>query len=423
MLVGVVETWVVGQLGLPSLAALSLVFPSIILMQNMASGSLGGSVAALVSQALGRGRPVEASVITYHGLLIGGVLGAVFLVLYLAFGRWLYGMLGGRDEVLDIATRYSFVVMGTLPVMWWSLVMSAVLRGTGNMRLPARITLLAAAAQIALGLTLGLGLGPLPSLGMVGVALAQVTPMLAAAAYLYWHVSNGLAPVRLRIDGRRPRLQAAVFIAILRPAGIAFMNPLLAMLIIMLIGRLVAQHGVEALAAFGIGTRLEMLLLNIIWAVGVASVPMIGMSLGRGEVARSRRVAWTACTVAALLMLSVGWALALFPDAWLRLFTTDPATLEAGRSYLRWVGPCLVFFGIGSSLYYSAQGAGRILGPVIASASRLVVVILGGLLLSWMGSSVSGVFSLIGFAMVTFGLGAVLAVRNTRWDASPARTV
>jgi len=122
-------------------------------------------------------------------------------------------------------------------------------------------------------------------------------------------------------------------------------------------------------------------------------------------------------------MLSVGWALALFPDAWLRLFTTDPATLEAGRSYLRWVGPCLVFFGIGSSLYYSAQGAGRILGPVIASASRLVVVILGGLLLSWMGSSVSGVFSLIGFAMVTFGLGAVLAVRNTRWDASPARTV
>ena len=70
------------------------------------------------------------------------------------------------------------------------------------------------------------------------------------------------------------------------------------MLTVLILTKLVASFGTEALAGYGIGARLEFLLVPIVFAVGVASVPMVGMAIGAGDVARARQVAWTAAGVA-----------------------------------------------------------------------------------------------------------------------------
>jgi Na+-driven multidrug efflux pump len=413
--VSVAETWVVGQIGLPSLAAMSLVFPSIILMQNLSGGSIGGGVASEVSQAIGRGQGDEAGVVAFHGLIVGLAFGLLFCLFFLTLGPSLYRLLGGEGEVLAIASGYSLTVFAALPVLWVSNVLASILRGTGNMRVPSRATVASAVLQIVVGASLGLGLGPLPALGMVGVALGQVLPMMLITALMFWFVASGRAGLRLAPGGRLPRLRLAVFAGILRVGLTSCLQPLQSMIVVMIFSRLVASHGVEALAAYGIGARLEILLMNITWAVGGASMPMVGMAIGHGDTSRARRVAWIAAAVAASALAVIGGLLALAPDLWLRLFTHDPATLDAGRQYLQRVGPCLPFLGIGTALYFSSQAAGRVLAPVLASSARLLLVIVGGWLLQTQQAPLGALFTLIGVAMAVYGLGAWLAVRLTRW--------
>jgi Na+-driven multidrug efflux pump len=79
---------------------------------------------------------------------------------------------------------------------------------------------------------------------------------------------------------------------------------------------LVVVHGAEALAGYGIGARLEFLLVPIAFGVGVAAVPMVGMAVGARDIARARRVAWTAGAVSAALLGMIGFVMVLWPDAW-----------------------------------------------------------------------------------------------------------
>jgi Na+-driven multidrug efflux pump len=103
------------------------------------------------------------------------------------------------------------------------------------------------------------------------------------------------------------------------------------------------------------------------------------------------------------------------PEAWARLFTSDPAVIEAARSYLVWAGPAFGFYGLGLCLYFAAQGAGRVFGPVLAGTARLVVIAIGGWWLASTGQPAWTMFALVGLAMVVYGLATVAAIRGTRW--------
>ena len=120
--------------------------------------------------------------------------------------------------------------------------------------------------------------------------------------------------------------------------------------------------GTEMLAGYGIGSRLEFLLIPITFAFGIASVPMVGVAIGAGHVKRARRVAWTAAAASGLTVGLIGLAVALAPSLWVGLFTRDPGVTAAAYSYFHWAGPAFVFFGMGVSLYFSSQGAARVGG-------------------------------------------------------------
>jgi Na+-driven multidrug efflux pump len=159
------------------------------------------------------------------------------------------------------------------------------------------------------------------------------------------------------------------------------------------------------------------MLIPIVVAIGVASVPLVGMAIGAGDVVRARRVAWTSGIAAAVLIGVLGIVVALFPDLWARLFTSDPAVLASTRSYFLWAGPAYAFFGLGMSLYFSSQGAGQVLGPVLAQSVRLVVVALGGWWLATSHAPAWTMFALVGVAMVAYGLAAAYAVYRVEWRA------
>ena len=112
---------------------------------------------------------------------------------------------------------------------------------------------------------------------------------------------------------------------------------------------------------------------------------------------------------------TIGLAVAIFPAAWVGLFSSDASVLEAGSSYLRIVGPFYPFLATGVALYFASQGAGRMAMPVIAGTLRLALALAGGLVAVALGAPLAAIFAVIAFAMLVYGLFTGLAVFRSKW--------
>jgi len=412
-LVAIFETIYVGVLGTAALASIALVFPLIMLMQMLSAGAMGGGVSSAISRALGAGNEARAAALAVHALAIGALVGTTFSLIFLLFSRPILATLGGSGAVLDGAVSYASIALAGAITVWLLNTLASIVRGTGNMRVPSLTLLAASTVQIGLGGALGLGIGPIPRFGLVGVATGLVIGFAIGAAFLFWFLQSGRARITLRFRG--VTLNREMFIDILKVGALAAFSPLQSVLTVLVLTSLIASHGPEVLAGYGIGARLEFLLVPIVFAVGVASVPMVGMAMGAGDVARARRVAWTAAGVGGATVGIIGLLVALSPDLWSGLFTADPLVRSTANAYLRWAGPGFAMFGVGLALYFAAQGSGRILGPVLAATVRLAVIIIGGWLLTSLDAPPWALFALVTCSFAAYGAATAAAVHFTPW--------
>jgi Na+-driven multidrug efflux pump len=270
-----------------------------------------------------------------------------------------------------------------------------------------------------LGGALSLGAGPVPALGMVGVAWGHILATAAGVLYFLWYLVRSQGRLTLHLQGFA--LQRSLFVDILRVGAVACLSPVQSVLATLIFTGLLAQLGTEALAGYGIGQRLEFLLIPIAFGIGVAAVPMVGMAMGAGQVARARRVAWVAAGVSAFNLAVIGAVVTLAPDLWARLFTQDEAVLAYARQYLVTAGPAFPFFGLGLTLYFASQGAGQVIGPVLAGTVRLVLVAGVGWWLAQHQGTAENFYMLLAWAMLLYGLVTAAAVAVTPWGASVKR--
>ncbi len=412
-LAAIAETSYVGRFGVPLLTGMALVFPVVMLQGMLSAGAMGGGVSSTISRALGAGNAARADALAVHAMWIGVIAGSLIMVTMLAFGPALFGLLGGSGEALAQAVAYSQLAFVGSIAVWLANTFASVLRGSGNMAVPSATFFAVAVTQVLVGGALGLGWGPLPHLGMSGVAAGQVVAFGGGALFLIIYLRSGRSPVRLPL-GSTP-FSGQLLRDILKVGALACISPLQTVLTILILTKLVARFGTDALAGYGIGTRLEFLLVPIAFAFGVASVPLVGMAIGAGRIARARRAAWAAAAVAGGALSLLGGLLALTPEVWTRLFTEQPAVLAAAASYFHWAGPCYGLFGMGLCLYFSLLGAGKVGGPVLAGTLRLLLVALGGWLLAEVQASAWTIFALVALAMAAYGLATAGVVRLTPW--------
>ena len=413
-LVAVAETSYIGRLGTEPLAAIALVFPFAMLTQMMSAGAMGGGVSSAISRALGAGNRDRAATLALHAAIIGACGGVFFTVMMLLFGRQFFSLLGGRGRVLDEACNYSQVLFSGAIAIWLVNTLASVLRGTGDMRLPSATLIGSALVQIVVGGALGLGLAGLPQFGMRGVAAGQLTAFSLGAIFLSWYLISGRS--RLTLNFSAFTFQRGMFIDILKVGAVSCLAPLQSVLTILIFTKIIAGFGTETLAGYGMGSRLEFLLIPIAFAFGVASVPMVGMAIGAGLVTRARQVAWTAGAAAGLSVGLVGLIVATKPALWVSLFTRDPGVTAAANSYFAWAGPAFGFFGVGTCLYFASQGAAKVGGPVLASTLRLVMVGIGGWWLASIHAPAWTLFALVGAAIIAFGLSTAASIRLTHWN-------
>jgi Na+-driven multidrug efflux pump len=336
-------------------------------------------------------------------------------VLLLSFGEQLLIWMGGRDAVLHEALKFSQIYFCGVTMIWVMNSLVGILRGTGNMWLPSAIVFASAACQIVFGGILSLGLFGVPQLGIRGIAIGQLSGAAVGVLVMGWYVLSGRSRVSLFVANFR--FHSEMFADILKVGAVACFYPVQAVLTNSILTSMLARFGPEVLAGYGIGARLEWFLTSIAFSCGIATVPMIGMAVGAGQILRARRVAWTGAVLSAVGVGALVAPLAAFPDLWTGLFTDNPLVRKAAGEYLLIAGPMFAVFSIGISLYFSSQGAAKVLGPVFAQTVRLAVAIFGGIWLLGMGVNYIWFFVLGGAAMAAFGLFTAAVVKMTSWGS------
>ena len=410
----IAETVYVGSLGTAALAGMALVFPVVMLQVMLSAGAMGGGVSSAVSRAFGAGQPERANDLAVHAMWIGVVTGIVYMLLMLAFAPALFSALGGQGEALTQAVAYANVAFLGSVFIWLVNTFASVLRGAGNMRVPSMTLLGVAVVQVLMAGALGLGWGPLPRWGMAGIAAGQVIANGLAAVFLMAYLMSGKGRVQLRL--RYTPLRWPLAHDIMRVGAVACISPFQTVITILILTRLVSHFGTDALAGYGIGTRLEFLLVPIAFAVGVASVPIVGMAIGAGDIVRARKAAWSAAAIAAGLLGALGLVVMIAPGLWTLRFTNNAAVVESAALYFLWAGPAYAFFGVGLSLYFSSLGAGKAIGPVLAGTLRMVLVAVGGAVLAWAQTPPWTIFALVALGMVAYGLASIYVVWVTKWN-------
>jgi putative MATE family efflux protein len=412
------DGYIVGRLGADALAGVAVVLPIAMLMLQMSAGGLGGSTTAAVARALGAGDAVRARQLAQHALLLG--LAASLLFTLLAMPPALYVAMGARDAVLAQASSYASVLFAGAVAVWSVNVLAGVARGTGNM-LAASLALIGTTAlHLVVCPLLVFGAGPLPPLGVAGAAASTVLcNAVSALALLAW-LSRRSGPVRLL--GSRWQLQRTAFRAILALALPSSLNPVLSNASIALATAYVGAFGSVAVAAYGIAARLEYILVPIAFGMGSALTAMVATNMGARQAARAKHATWAGAGLVWAVTGLIGAVAAVWPGAWMGLFSADPAVQAAGSAYLRIVGGCYGFFGLGLALFFASQGAGRLRWPLAASTVRLAIVAAGGwVAVRYAGGPPEALYVVVAVSLAVLGLGLAAATHLANWESrSPA---
>ena len=411
--VGLIETYFVGKLGVDALAGMALVFPVVMLMQMTSAGAMGGGIASSIARALGAGRRADADALVLHACVIALGFGVAFSLALLLGGRWLYALMGGSGASLEAAVTYSHWVFAGAILVWLFNSLAAVIRGTGNMTLPAKVMVAGVFLLVPLSPLLIFGWGPIPALGIAGGAIALLlyyfVGTLALAGYL-WSRHSLLKPV---IKG--VKLRWTLFRDILRIGLMGSISTVSTNLSIGIATSLAGGFGPAAIAGYGTASRLEYLLVPLVFGLGAPLVAMVGTCIGAGQRERALRAAWMGAAMAFALTEAIGLAAAVFPRAWLSLFGSDPGMIESGTLYLRAVGPMYGFFGVGLVLYFASQGAGRLLWPVMGNLARLLVAAMGGWMAIRWGGGLTEMFAMQGAALLVYGVVIASAIAGGAW--------
>jgi putative MATE family efflux protein len=366
------DTFWVGRLGAAAVAAVSFSFPVIFLFIAVGGGlTLAGTI--LVSQAEGRGDTRQVDYVAAQTYTLVTLLAVVLSAVGYGLAGPLLEIMGAGPDVLPMATDYLRLTYLGLVFVYGYFVFQALLRGVGDVKTP----LVVVAGTVLLNFVLDplfiLGWGPVPALGVTGAAAATVTTQGLAAVIGAGILLSGRRPIRIRLGDLKPDFALARRIVRLGfPASVEQGMRALGLAVLV---TLVAGFGSEAVAAYGIGTRIFSFVLIPALGLSIATSTAVGQNVGAGQRLRARQSA-TVATWIAFGTLTLAGALAfVFAEPLTAAFVPDePAVIEEGARFLRIMAPAWGFIGVQLVIGGGFSGAGRTYVAMVLAIANLWVL-------------------------------------------------
>jgi putative MATE family efflux protein len=327
----VMDTLCAGWLGTESLAALSLSFPLYFVVFAIGSGISQGTT-ALLANALGAGDAAEARRVFAQSLLFVTVAGVLLSIVGWLAAPWLFRLLGAEGSYLSTVLDFMNVILAGGVFFLLPMILNSALSAQGTTWVYRNFLIVGFLANIVLNPVLMWGWTGLPALGVSGIALATVLVQMGGGVFLWSHVKKADYCHDLRRNDFKPNLQVLRRIA--GQAIPAALNMLTISLGVFVITWFVKHFGKEAVAATGIATRVEQIVLMPAIGLNAAVLSIVGQNHGAGLPHRVREAWVTNVKIGAGLMLLGGLLVWLLRDPAMRMFTQDPIVISHGRNYL-----------------------------------------------------------------------------------------
>jgi putative MATE family efflux protein len=403
-----IDTFWVGRiLGPPALAAVSTAGFAVWIVASLAEMVAVG-LTAVAARRHGEGAHGLAAVVAGSTLVAGLALGVIVAVAGWFLVPALFKVMRTPAEVTELGRLYLSAYLAGTPLVFGFFAAEATFRASGDTRTPLILLGASVVLNLVLDPLLITGAGPLPVLGIVGAAAAAIATRAAALA-MGFVILVRRRLVRLTVFDWRSALKALRIGLPVAGTGVFFS------LVYIGLTRITTRFGVPALAALGIGHKLEGLSYMVATGFGLASAAIVGQNLGAGRIDRARRAGWLTASYACAVGSLVAVAFVAFPDLMVGIFTRDPSVIADGSLYLRALALAQVTMGLEIVLESALGGAGYTVRPMLwnglFTASRIPLA-------AWLAGAlgVAGVWWAIGSTAVARGVAMALLWRGERWQ-------
>jgi len=415
----ILYTHFVSRLGVDAIGAVSLVFPVSLLALTAMAGGIGAGASSAVARALGAGRRDTAAALAGQALAVSVAIGIGFGLAAQVGLPVLFRLMGASGAVLDSAVLFGRVLFGGAAITFLGGMFDSVLRGEGNVRVPAIWSTTSLVLQIACTPLFMFVFG----WGLVGAALAMLACQLVATVARAFWVLGGRAVVRPVL--RSARFTLAPLGEIFRVGVPAALSTSVSNVGLMALTAVVTRLGKADLAAYGLGTRLDFLLMSFGFGFGAAVLTLVGLATGAGRFDRVHAFVTRAAAIAVVFLGIPGIIVWWRPALWLGLFTDDAGIHAVGTQYFRIIGPTYPFIGISMVVAFAFQGLGRATLPLALTIARVAGVLAVAVLCTHgLGLGERAVFTTIAAGNVASAVAmTALFVLLARRMGAPARSL
>lgn len=405
------DTYFIALLGdTDVLAGISFTFPVTMLISHMIFG-VNIALSSVTARLIGEKKIEDMRRVVLHGLMMAFfAAGAIALITY-TFLKPLFYLIGADDTTFPVIADYMPLWLAASLILALPVNANSAMRANGDTTMPAIVMCSIAAINFVLDPLLIFGLYGFPEMGVTGAALATFLAYAfgtVLALYILTKRKNLVATDGLHLDKFKDSMKRLLVIAI--PAGIAnIFMPLVSVIIVAIL----AEYGPEAVAAFGVASRVEAFALLVVIALSVGMAPIIGQNWGAGLFERVRQTIDLAIKFNLLWSGFIALLLAITAIPLASLFSEDPQVIHYTVLFF-WIVP--ISYGVGNLIFGWSSAFNAIGRPqkafVMIFVRSFIIMIPAAFIGGWIAGA-TGVF--IAVSIGNFGAGLIFHISSRRY--------
>ncbi len=358
-----VDAYWVGKLGADALAAIGGCAFILWALFSLTALSVNGT-AALVAQSIGAKNPQRGKTIAAQGLLLNTFTFLIFGLMVYFLQEPLYQLMGFSSKVNQLAQQYMNIILSGMVFIFWFTLFEAIFRGLGDTKTPMIILAIGLAINAIADPFFIFGWWIFPKMGIGGAAMATILSEWLSVVGLWFLLKRkqylpafkGLKQIDFAVQKRLFAIGAPVAFG-----GFFFS------IIYIGLTNVIAHFGMEAIAAIGIGHRIEGIAWFACVGFSVAASTLVGQNVGAKRLKQAERATWLVSFYGVLILLFVSAIYYIFPDVLMRLFTRNTLVQQMGSHYLRIIAIFEIFLALEIIMEGAFSGAGYTLPVMLVS--------------------------------------------------------